>query len=132
MMGLRTLPSEIGPHLPVYPAHRTRTRQAFAVLQLSLQLGLVVVVPVVDGALDVVELTRVAHVESEGRSDGTPVHNHLTCQLCRVAGPKFATPQVVAISLGARVDHTPPPAGTGPVQAASPAFAAPARAPPPA
>lgn len=114
----------------MYPAHPSRTRQAFAVLQLSLQLAVLTLVPLVDGALDIIALTRVAHVESKGRSDGTPVHNHITCQLCQVAGPKLASAQGPSLPKGAGIGAAPPIARAHPFRAGPRAASAHARAPP--
>lgn len=114
----------------MHAAQRTRLHHAFVLLLLSLQLGVVGVVPVADGYRELVALSRVTHVESEGRTDCPPPHNHVTCQLCRVAGPKFASPAVLSLSLGAYLAVCPAPEWSRSVRGARLTHPAPARAPP--
>jgi hypothetical protein len=114
----------------MHAAQRTRVHHAFVLLLFALQLGVVSVVPLVDGAREAASLSRVTHVESDGRTDCAHPHNHVTCQLCRLAGPKFATPSIVAAPLGGRVEGCAAPEWSGAFLAAGPTLLASARAPP--
>ena len=114
----------------MYAAERTPTQRAFLLLLLFMQLTVGGVVPVLDGDRELASLSRVTHVESEGSTDCAPLHNHVTCQLCRVAGPQFTAPQMLALPLDAGASVADQAPCAGPFRAAAPAFAAPARAPP--
>jgi hypothetical protein len=114
----------------VLPAQRTRSHPVLVLLLLSLQLGVVGLLPIIDGDRELASLSRVTHVESEGRTDCAPVHNHVTCQLCRIAGPKFVSPSVLSAALGGGVLRSFAPAASRSCQSAPAGRFALARAPP--
>lgn len=109
---------------------RSRAPAALALLLLTLQLGVVGVVPVAHGRAELQALSTETHVESEGRPDCPTGHNPVTCQLCQIGGPKFTAQRQVVPALFGGLRLAPPSARFDAPQAAALPFHALARAPP--
>lgn len=82
------------------PPNEGRLARRLGALVLALvQLTGAVVLPAADGRLDVEQLGTPVHVESEGRDDCAPHHDHAFCQVVRSTA--LATPARPAVQVGA-------------------------------
>ena len=103
------------------PITRTSSsRSVTAVVSLALHLLLAAVVPSLDGSIEAAVHDRQVHVEAPGDGPCAPLHDHLTCQLCRIAerGALASAPVAVVLETA--------PAGTFPIlaeQSAAPVVA---------
>lgn len=82
----------------IVPIAPKSPRKSTAILSLVLHLLMAGVAPSLDGTLEAAVHDRQVHVEAPGDGPCAPLHDHVTCQLCRIAerGALAATP-VVAI-----------------------------------
>lgn len=82
------------------PSNEARLARRLGALALALfHLTGAVVLPAADGQLDVELLGTPVHVESEGRDDCTPHHDHAFCQVVRSTA--LATPARPSVQVGA-------------------------------
>lgn len=74
-------------------------RSVTAVVSLVLHLLLAAVVPSLDGTIEAAVHDRQVHVEAPGDGPCAPLHDHLTCQLCRIAerGALVSAPVAVVL-----------------------------------
>lgn len=72
-----------GGHRPV-PHSLASARNLTATVSLLLHLLVVGVVPFVEAGADTHELDHIVHVEAPDEDTCPPLHDHLTCQYCRV------------------------------------------------
>ncbi|MDZ7778567.1 MAG: hypothetical protein U5R14_01345 [Gemmatimonadota bacterium] len=83
----------------ILPNERRLARRLGALVLALFHLTGAVALPAADGQLDVEQLGTPVHVESEGRDDCTPHHDHAFCQLVRTTA--LATPARPAVHVEA-------------------------------
>jgi len=101
----------------IVPIAPTVSRKTTAVLSLVVHLLVAGVVPSLDGTLEALADDRQVHVEAPGDGPCAPLHDHATCQLCRIVdrGVLAAAPAVAvlnaapAMPLPVLVEHPAPP-----------------------
>ena len=78
--------------------NRSTLSQFLTLAVLLLHLGVMGVVPVADAILSrIVPPSATVHIESDHDAPGSPGHNHVVCQLCRLSGlDLWAAPPVTA------------------------------------
>lgn len=78
----------------IVPIAPKSPRKSIAIVSLVFHLVMAAVAPSLDGTLEAAIQDRQVHVEAPGDDPCAPLHDHLTCQLCRIAerGALASTP----------------------------------------